>query len=78
MVPTEFVTVTLTELGEVAGGLVTTSEVELSTWRLLPATPPKLTIELVLKFVPVIVTLVPPVVGPEVVPKLVIVGAAAL
>jgi len=52
--------------------------VEETTVKLVAATPPKRTLVAPVKFVPVMVTVVPPVLGPEVGETLVTVGAPAV
>ena len=59
-------------------GEVTVSEVPETTLTLVPAVPPKLTLEPLTKLVPVTVTEVPPGVGPEVGFTAVTVGVTAL
>ena len=64
LVPAELVTVTSTLPDTVLAGEVTVIEVGDTTVALVPATPPKLTVEPVRKPVPVMVTTVPPTVEP--------------
>ena len=61
-----------------AAGVVTVIVVALTTTGFIPAIPPKVTVAGLWKFVPVIVTDVPPPEGPEVGAKLVIVGVGKL
>jgi len=70
------VTVTLTAPAAWAG-VVAVIEVALPTTTLIAAVPPKLRVAPVAKFVPVIVTLVPPLAGPEAGATLPTVGAGA-
>jgi hypothetical protein len=74
--PSGLVTVTLTAPAAWAG-VVAVIVVLLTTLTLVAALPPKLTVALAAKFVPVIVTAVPPVAGPEVGDTLLMVGAGA-
>ena len=70
------VTATFTDPAEFAG-VVAVIEVALLTVKLVAATPPNLTTVAPVKLVPVIVTLAPPAVGPELGLTLVTVGAAS-
>src|SRR5207302_1722733 len=65
-VPPELVTRTSIWPVVIDAGDVTVIEVAETTLTLVPAGPPKLTVAPVMKFVPVIVTEVPPLAGPEV------------
>lgn len=73
-VPSALETVTVTA-PEACAGETTVSWVDESTVMLVPAVPPKLTVELETKLVPVTVTLVPPALDPNVGEILVTVGA---
>jgi hypothetical protein len=64
--PPGVVTVTWTAPGFIAKGLRTTIWLGMSLMRLVTATVPKLTAEAPARFVPVIVTSVPPITGPAV------------
>ena len=65
LVPPAVVTVTFTVPADSAGDVAVIEVAEL-TVTAVPVTVPNITVAPVAKFVPVMVTLVPPVVGPEV------------
>src|SRR5207302_1164347 len=76
--PAEFVTRTSTVAAEVRAGDVAVIVVALTMTTLVAAVPPKLTVEPVMNCVPVIVTFVPPPVGPLLGLTAVTVGVVAL
>ena len=76
-IPPAVVTVT-SLLPAVPAGVVAVMEVALTTTKLVAAMPPTATLVAPVKFVPVIVIVVPPVIGPEGGLTLVIVGSGTM